>query len=338
MVEIEYFFSHEDDYYDYPRFRDTARIVISARVHRDMPLREHYDDRYLPLFIFERQSERSSSSKRGYVNVNKRYHAYMVEDGEIKHVTFKTYKTFIKVLKLELDKTRVENELTKVSLIFSNYEKNIPAITLYPLYFSDETELIERIIKIKVEDEIRKTDIYNEVEKIRDAIRVTNEQIKSLDQEIKDINEDPVLAISPDARRELNYIISVIKTTHTKFYCYHRNLSQIREDFYGILKERRKLSAKKWDTIHTILYATEPAYRELWTQKNGLEELINNMVEKGGDKIKEEIMAREERINKLQERSTVLWSKYNELGKKKDAKYSEIEDRIRAEMEKSIIF
>jgi len=333
-VIIDFFFSDEDDYKDWPRFKSTEQVIISAAVHRRMPLRCDFDDRYLPLFIFERRAERRS--KRAYVNVNKRYHAYLVEDGEVKHITFKTYKPFLKALEAELDKTRVVNELTRKTVSLSPYE-DIPGITLYQKYFSDETELIERIVKSTIEDRMEMSEICAEVEKVRKAIRLTNAEIEGVKKEIENISKNPEIAVAPDAVVSLVEIEEKIRRRCENFYDRHGNLKQIRHDYYAILKERRKLSANKQDTIHTILHATSPEYRELCAQKNSLEELIKAAVENGGDKIKEEIKRREDKIKELEDRLQSLWRELGELIEVRDSVYVTVESRVRAEIKKSII-
>lgn len=310
MVTIDYFFSNKDDYEDYPRFQETDRVVISAKVHRRMPAQSEFDDRYLPLFIFERQAWRSS--KRGWVNVNKKYHAYLADDGEIKHITFKTWKTFIKALNTELDKTRVENEITEEIVNFSPYE-NIPSVTLHHTFFSDEALLIEDTIEKIVEEEWSTTEIREKIINMDNLIWKTLLDIEDAKREIEKIKKYPKLVVVPDAVNSLTEIESDIKEMHNKLYREHGNLKLIRHDYYAILEERRKLSANLHDTIHTILYATSPKYRELCAQKKSLEELISAAVKNGDEKLVAEIIKREERLKELENKLQALTKQHEEL-------------------------
>jgi len=299
-----------------------------------MPAQDEFDDRYLPLFIFERQARRSW--KRGWTNVNKRYHAYLAENGEIMHIIFKTWKTFIKALNTELDKTRIENKITEETVNFSLYE-NIPCVTLHQCFFSDEVELIENTIKSKVEDRLLMSDILCELEKVEDAIRLTHLKIEEAIVGIEDIKKHPEKVVVPVAVDSLIETEADIEMMHDKFYYKHGNLKLIRHDYYAILKERQKLSAKLHDTIHTILYATSPEYRGLCAQKKSLEELISTAVENNGDKVAAEIMKREDRLEELENRLQALMKQREELMRKSNIKRKEIEKMVRAEVEKNII-
>ncbi|MCW3128527.1 MAG: hypothetical protein N2V75_00250 [Methanophagales archaeon] len=339
MVTIEYFFSNEDDYEDYPRFQETERVVISAKVHRRMPAQSEFDDRYLPLFIFEWRAWRSS--KRGWINVNKKYHAYLADDGEIKHITFKTWKTFIKTLNTELDKTRVENEITEEIVNFSPYE-NIPSVTLHHTFFSDEALLIEDTIEKIVEEEWSTTEIQEKIINMDNLIWKTLLDIEDTKREIEKIKKHPELVVVPDAVNSLieiesDVIESDIKEMYDKLYREHGNLKLIRHDYYAILKERQKLSANLHDTIHTILYATSPKYRELCARKKSLEELISAAVKNGDEKLVAEIIKREKRLEELENKLQALTKQHEELTRKGDIERKEIEKRVRAEIEKSII-
>jgi len=334
MVKVEYFFSNEEDYKDYPRFQETDRVAISAKVHRRMTSCSEIDDRYLPLFIFERQAWRSS--KRGWINVNKKYHAYLAEDGGVKHVTFKTWRTFLKALNMELDKTRVENEITERAIKLSLYE-DIPHVTLHQKFFSDEMELIENMVERIVEEKWFNTDTREKIIEMDNLISKTRSEIEGIKKEIEKIKEQPELAVVPDVVSSLTKIEWDIEEMHKKFYYKHGNLKLIRRDYYAILKERRKLSAKLHDTIHTILYATSPEYRGLCAQKKSLEELISAAVKNGDDKLVAKIKKREERLKKLENKLQVLMKQREGLTRKGDTERREIEKRVRAEIEKSII-
>jgi len=334
MVTVEYFFSNEDDYRDYPRFQETDRVVISAKVHRRMPARDEFDDRYLPLFIFERQARKAW--KRGWTNVNKRYHAYLAENGGTKHITFKTWRTFLKALNAELDKTRVVNEITKREMMLSLYE-DIPSITLHWKFFSDEAELIEDTVKGIVEEMWSNTDTREKIVEMDNLILETHSEIGDIKRDIENIKKHPELAVVPDVVSSLIKIEWNIEKMHEKFYNKHGNLKLIRHDYYAILKERRKLSAKLHDTIHTILYATSPEYRGLCAQKESLEELISTVVKNGDEKLVVEIRKREERLKKLENKLQVLMKQREGLARKGDIVRKEIEKSVRAEIEKSII-
>ena len=334
MVTVEYFFSNEDDYRDYPRFQETDRVVISAKVHRRMTSCTEIDDRYLPLFIFERQARKAW--KRGWTNVNKRYHAYLAENGGTKHITFKTWRTFLKALNTELDKTRVENKIMEQEILFSLYE-NIPHITLHQRFFSDETELIENAVKRIVAVKWFTSDIREKIIEMNNLISKTRFEIENTKREIEKIKEQPELTVVPDMVNSLSKIERNIKEMHDKLYHEHGNLKLIRRDYYAILKERRKLSAKLHDTIHTILYATSPEYRGLCAQKESLEELIRTVVKNGDDKLVAEIRKREEKLKKLENKLQVLTKQREGLARKGDIVRKEIEKRVRVEIEKSII-
>jgi len=334
MVTVEYFFSNEDDYRDYPRFQETDRVVISAKVHRRMTSCSEIDDRYLPLFIFERQARKSW--KRGWTNVNKRYHAYLAENGGTKHITFKTWRTFLKALNAELDKTRVVNKIMEQEILFSLYE-NIPHITLHQRFFSDETELIENAVKRIVAVKWFTSDIREKIIEMNNLISKTRFEIENTKREIEKIKEQPELTVVPDMVNSLSKIERNIKEMHDKLYHEHGNLKLIRRDYYAILKERQKLSAKLHDTIHTILYATSPEYRGLCAQKESLEELISTVVKNGDEKLVVGIRKREERLKKLENKLQVLMKQREGLARKGDIERKEIEKRVRAEIEKSII-
>ena len=334
MVTVEYFFSNEEDYRDYPRFQETDRVVISAKVHRRMTSCSEIDDRYLPLFIFERQAWKAW--KRGWTNVNKRYHAYLAEDGETKHIIFKTWRTFLKALNAELDKTRVVNEITKREMMLSLYE-DIPSITLHWKFFSDEAELIEDTVKGVVEEIWSNTDTREKIVEMDNLIMETHSEIGDIRRDIENIKKHPELAVVPDVVSSLMKIEWNIEDMHKKFYREHGNLKLIRHDYYAILKERQKLSAKLHDTIHTILYATSPEYRGLCAQKESLEELISTVVKNGDEKLVVGIRKREERLKKLENKLQVLMKQREGLARKGDIVRKEIEKMVRAEIEKSII-
>ena len=334
MVKIEYCFSDKGDYRDYPRFQETEHVVISAKVHRRMTSCSEIDDRYLPLFIFERQAWKSW--KRGWTNVNKRYHAYLAENGGTKHITFKTWRTFLKALNAELDKTRVENEITERAIKLSLYE-DIPHVTLHQKFFSDEVELIENTVERIVEEKWFNTDTREKIIEMDNLISKTRSEIEDIKKEIEKIKEQPELAVVPDVVSSLMKIEWNIENMYDKFYHKHGNLKLIRHDYYAILKERRKLSAKLHDTIHTILYATSPEYRGLCAQKESLEELISTVVKNGDEKLVVEIRKREERLKKLENKLQVLIKQREGLARKGDIERKEIEKRVRAEIEKSII-
>ena len=334
MVTVEYFFSNEDDYRDYPRFQETDRVVISAKVHRRMTSCTEIDDRYLPLFIFERQAWKSW--KRGWTNVNKRYHAYLAENGGTKHITFKTWRTFLKALNAELDKTRIENEITKREIMLSLYE-DIPSITLHWKFFSDEVELIEDTVKGIVEEMWDNTDTREKIIEMDNLITKTRSEIENIKRDIENIKKHPELAVVPDIVSSLTKIKCNIENMYEKFYHKHGNLKLIRRDYYAILKERRKLSAKLHDTIHTILYATSPEYRGLCAQKESLDELISTVVKNGDEKLVVEIRKREEKLKKLENKLQVLMKQREGLARKGDIVRKEIEKSVRAEIEKSII-
>jgi len=334
MVMVEYFFSDDNDYEDYPQFQETEHVVISAKVHRRMTSCTEIDDRYLPLFIFERQAWKAW--KRGWTNVNKRYHAYLAENGGTKHITFKTWRTFFKALNAELDKTRVENEITERAIKLSLYE-DIPHVTLHQKFFSDEVELIENTVERIVEEKWFNTDTREKIIEMDNLISKTRSEIEDIKKEIEKIKEQPELAVVPDVVSSLIKIEWDIENMHKKFYHEHGNLKLIRHDYYAILKERRKLSAKLHDTIHTILYATSPEYRGLCAQKESLEELISTVVKNGDEKLVAEIRKREEKLKKLENKLQVLMKQREGLARKGDIVRKEIEKRVRAEIEKSII-
>ena len=334
MVMVEYFFSDKDDYEDYPRFQETDCVVISAKVHRRMTSCTEIDDRYLPLFIFERQAWKAW--KRGWTNVNKRYHAYLAENGGTKHITFKTWRTFLKALNAELDKTRIVNEITKEEINLSIYE-DIPLITLHQSFFNDEFKLIENTVERIVEEKWFNTDTREKIIEMDNLITKTRSEIYGTKREIENIKKHPELAVVPDAVISLVEIECDIENMHKKFYHEHGNLKLIRHDYYAILKERRKLSAKLHDTIHTILYATSPEYRGLCAQKESLEELISTVVKNGDEKLVVEIRKREEKLKKLENKLQVLMKQREGLARKGDIERKEIEKRVRAEIEKSII-
>ena len=330
-VTIEYFFSDkDDDYGDYPRFQETEYVVISAKVHRTMPARDEFDDRYLPLFIFERQAWKSW--KGGWTNVNKRYHAYLAEDGGTKHVMFKTWRSFLKTLNAELDKTRIENEITKKEIIVG-----IPLITLHQSFFNDEFKLIYDTVERIVEEKWFNTDTRKKIIEMDNLISKTRFEIENAKREIENIKEQPELAVVPDMVVSLSKIKWDIRNMHEKFYHERGNLKLIRRDYYAILKERRKLSAKLHDTIHTILYATSPEYRGLCAQKKSLEELINVAIKNGDEKLVAEIRKREERLKELENKLQILMKQREGLARKGDIERKEIEKRVRREIEKSII-
>lgn len=333
MVTVEYFFSNEDDYRDYPRFQETDRVVISAKVHRRMTSCTEIDNRYLPLFIFERRTWKWGGR---WTNVNKRYHAYLAENGGTKHITFKTWRTFLKALNAELDKTRIENEIMEQEIKLSLYE-DIPSITLHQKFFSDETELIENTVERIVEYKWFTTDIRNKIIEMDNLISKTRSEIENIKRDIENIKKHPELAVVPDAVISLVEIECDIEDMHNKFYHKHGNLKLIRRDYYAILKERRKLSAKLHDTIHTILYATSPEYRGLCAQKESLEELISTVVKNGDEKLVVEIRKREEKLKKLENKLQVLMKQREGLARKGDIVRKEIEKSVRAEIEKSII-
>jgi len=266
--------------------------------------------------------------------VNKRYHAYLAEDGGVKHVTFKTWRTFLKALNAELDKTRIVNEITKQKINLSIYE-DIPLITLHQSFFNDEFKLIENMVERIVEEKWFNTDTREKINEMDNLISKTRSEIEGIKKEIEKIKEQPGLAVVPDVVSSLTKIERGIEEMHEKFY--YGNLKLIRRDYYAILKERRKLSAKLHDTIHTILYATSPEYRGLCAQKKSLEELISAAVKNGDDKLVAEIKKREERLKKLEDKLQVLMKQREGLARKGDAERKEIEKRVRAEIEKSII-
>ena len=334
MIKIEYFFSDKDDYEDYPRFQETDRVVISAKVHRRMTSCTEIDDRYLPLFIFERQAWKSW--KGGWTNVNKKYHAYLAEDGGTKHITFKTWRTFLKALNAELGKTRIENEITKKEIKLSVYE-DIPLITLHQSFFNDEFKLIYDTVERIVEEKWFNTDTRKKIIEMDNLISKTRFEIENAKREIENIKEQPELAVVPDMVVSLSKIKWDIRNMHEKFYHERGNLKLIRRDYYAILKERRKLSANLHDTIHTILYATSSEYRGLCAQKKSLEELISVAIKNGDEKLVAEIRKREGRLKDLENKLQILMKQHEGLVRKGDIERKEIEKRVRAEIEKSII-
>jgi len=188
-----------------------------------------------------------------------------------------------------------------------------------------------------VKDRLLKTDIQSELEKVEDAIRLTHLKIEEAIVGIEDIKKHPEKVLVPVAVDSLIETEVDIEMMHNKLYYKHGNLKLIRHDYYAILKERQKLSAKLHDTIHTILYATSPEYRGLCAQKKSLEEFISTAVENNGNKIAAEIMKRKDRLEKLENRLQVLMKQREELMRKRDIERKEIEKMVRAEIEKNII-
>jgi len=341
-IKIKFEFDPSEDYNDYPRFCSTERWIISAKMHRLLPFyygkEIEIEEKWLPVFVYERRARRRT--KRGYVNVNVRYHAYFNDRSK----TYNSYIKFIKDLTNELEKYRMPNEVTELKCDFSRYDK-LPSITLHQKFFADEENKIKSLIDSKVRDchwhdrEIRKMRdklriIEIELTSVCAEINGLTNQLKAIDDFLK--SPDPLLAtrivILKDFKQTINKLITRIGEKEEELN--KLTLKEIKSKFYGILSDLKGHSLTKHEMIKLLLNSIDEEYRSLRMQ---LEEILNLAQKHLMTKYEEVVLKFNTKIGELSLKKCKLENEKKMLEGQYSRKIEEYEKWVTEEIKKNIV-
>jgi len=342
-IKIRFQLDNSKDYREYPRFRETDYYVFSPKMHRvfspTLPEFE-VDVVFLPLYIFERQASRKS--KRGWVNVNRRY--WKIDGTETKE--YGNYTKWYKELKEELDANAIENPITRKVIEFK-YDK-IPDIVLYQKFFSHEKELINRIVEsyVRTNTEDLRSAVADVTYKIKVLVDIDltwrREQLSGLEKlkELGNLDTEGIEFLSNTCDTPPKEVVAPIKKLSNKLRELRNKLSdrtkeELKDEYYGVLTDYRALSTSKTKMIEIIM-EWMPKAKEI---KYQLDELINLAVELIDiSKINDRINQLQGEVSKLENELEQLKVEKEKLQEEYDAKKIEIERDVKEKIRKSIIF
>lgn len=298
MIKFE--FEFYDGYMSYNSkkggFDSVEYHAISARMHRPLPASRNMkiDERFLPVYLYERYFCKRKYGRFG--NVRVRYYK-VDETGDIS--TFKTSRSFIKALESDLDKYRVYNPCTKIMYNFSDYD-GMSVLLFPKFYSDEKLEInkfIRDLLEGRIENDTIK-ELIKPLERIRRSIYdleaiekyrlnklgipilmvyITDLQRQKILEEIKRCNIFSViqdifivsdyvgLTIDDELKYSLRKHAELLYSLHKDIHEMESELNgmtkdELRESYYGILKDMKLLSATKQKIVETLLAVMNKDY------------------------------------------------------------------------------